>query len=308
MENLLEIRSPREPSLADKQTVRELFYAMPLIERGKPIQAELTWILLGRQNPDGHEKLLPDYCYNIFDVAQKTVFKAFPLFSDTLCVMDKAGAESAKTIEAAKKAVRLDWRNLGKATGVALRCIRFAQIEAKDYIDDDGFDELPPDKARDFYMIVFGRRWVEENESKIRAESPGKLVSDMFNQYLASWMAIIKEKKPYFESLSEQWSPEAMIQFQEGIAEGMGNFMDGQRNFVGESGRAGIYAFLLLAWPEISAMQESHPRKTITHLHEWMLPFMRVGVCTYLEVDELRAVCAPPPKGIGLALRPLFSK
>jgi hypothetical protein len=275
---------------------------MPLIERGSPLMAELTWVLQGRQNPEQHVKILPDYCYNIFDVVQKTVFRAFPLLSDTLLVMDKAGAESAKTIEAAKKVIRLDWGNLGRATGLVHRCVRYAQLEAKESIDGDAFT---PEKARELYTVVFGRRWVEENEAKIGVESPGKLVSDMLNQLFSSAVATVEKQKPYLESLAYQWSPEAMIQFNAGRAEGMTAFLDGDGELAGESARAGIYAFLLLAWPEIRAMQESQPRKTTTDLHEWMLPFMRVGVATYLEIDELRAVCAPPPKGIGLAIRPL---
>ena len=304
MENLLEIRSNREPNLADKQMVRELFYAAPLIERGKPVQAELLWVLLGRQNPEQHQKILPDYCYNIFDVAQKTVFKAFPLLSDTLLVMDPVGAESAKTIEAAKKVIRLDWRNLGRITGLALRCIRFAQLEAKESIDED----LTPDKARELYGIVFGRRWVEENEAKILVESPGKLMSEMFNQYLASWVATFERQKPYFESLAYQWSPEAMIQFNEGLAEGMTAFLTWDGQLAGESRRAGTYGFLILMWPEIKGLLEAEPKATVTDLHEWMQPFVRLGMVTDLSIEQLQDVCEPPPKGIGLSLRPLKSR
>lgn len=97
-----------------------------------------------------------------------------------------------------------------------------------------------------------------------------------------------------------------MIELNEGVAEGMTSFMDENRQFTGESGRAGIYFFLLLAWPEIKVMLEAEPRKTLTDLHEWMEPFMRVGMTTYIEIETLRDVCAPPAQnGIGLSLRPL---
>ena len=36
---------------------------------------------------------------------------------------------------------------------------------------------------------------------------------------------------------------------------------------------------------------------------------MRVGVTTYLDIDKLRDICAPPSGGgIGLSLRPLKSR
>jgi hypothetical protein len=64
----------------------------------------------------------------------------------------------------------------------------------------------------------------------------------------------------------------------------------------------------LLAWPEIQTLLETTPKKTVSDLHEWMKPFMRVGITAYIEVNTLRDVCAPPPVGIGLSLRPLKSR
>ena len=91
----------------------------------------------------------------------------------------------------------------------------------------------------------------------------------------------------------------------EGFAEGFNSFIDEVSQLAGESPRTGIYGFLLLVWPEIKAMLESNPRKTLTDLHEWLQPFMRRGLLTNLDIDTLRDVCAPPPSGIGLSLRPL---
>jgi hypothetical protein len=57
-------------------------------------------------------------------------------------------------------------------------------------------------------------------------------------------------------------------------------------------------------------MQESQPRrKTLTDLHQWLLPFMRMDVTPQLDIDTFRDVCAPPTQnGIGLSLRPLKSR
>ena len=113
---------------------------------------------------------------------------------------------------------------------------------------------------------------------------------------------------PKWDSLAYEWSPEAMRQFHEGVAEGTNSFLDENGQLAGESPRAGIYGFLLMIWPDIKAMLESTPRKTLTDLHKWMEPFMRVGVVNLVDLDYLRDVCAPiAQSGIGLQLRPLSS-
>ena len=96
----------REPNPTDRQTVKELFYTSPMVERGKPILVELKWVLLGRQNAEQHIKILPEYCYHIFDVFQKTYFKGFPLFHETVFIIDQAGFKAAKTIDEAKKVLK----------------------------------------------------------------------------------------------------------------------------------------------------------------------------------------------------------
>jgi len=96
-----------------------------------------------------------------------------------------------------------------------------------------------------------------------------------------------------------------MAEFNAGMAEGMTSFLDLEGQLTSESSRFGIYTFLLLVWPEIKAMLDANPKKTLNDLLEWMKPFMRLGITAYIEIDTLRDVCAPPPSGIGLSLRPL---
>jgi len=279
---------------------------MPLVERLNPLLDELLWVLLGRPDPEHRKKTLPDYCYSIFDVFEKTFFKGFPLLSETVQITDEAAFQSGKTIEDAKKALQLNWKNLGRLYGIVLRCIRFAELEAKSDVEHEIFYGLTPDEVSQFFTMIFGRQWVETNRARIVAEAPGKIMADMLNQYIASRVATLREMEPKWNALAFQWGPEAMEQFHAGMAEGMASFLDETGHFVGESGRAGIYSFLLLVWNEIKAMQESIPGKTLTDLHKWMQPFMRVGMVTYIEIDTLRDVCAPPSQfGIGLQMRKL---
>lgn len=140
----------------------------------------------------------------------------------------------------------------------------------------------------------------------ILAESPDANFARILNQFLASWAAELKTSQPTMAALAYQWSPAATVEFHEEFAEGLTSFLDESSQFTGESTRSGTYVFLLLAWPEIKVMIESSPNKTLTDLHEWMQPFMRVGVTPYLDIDQLRNVCAPSSQsGIGLTLRPL---
>ena len=89
------VETNREPTEADRQAVRKFLYAMPLLERGAPLLTELLWVLLGRPGEDSHPKILPDYCYHIFDALQRTFFKGVPQIHDTVLVMDQASRRRA---------------------------------------------------------------------------------------------------------------------------------------------------------------------------------------------------------------------
>ena len=298
----------REPDELDRKTVREFFYAMPLVERGKPLFAEMLWVLDGRKDEDEHVQTLPDYCYHIFDAVRATYFKNLPGLTDTIFIKDPTAAKEAKTIEAAKKVIQVDWRNLGRMVGIGISLLRFVEMESDKGVDGEGFGDCSPAKVREIFTIILGKRWVEENEAKIATEKPDKIYSDLLKQFIAEWVEKLKPAGAACGSFAYQWSAEAMIEFNEGVAEGLAGFMDKDQQFVGETTRSGTYAFLLLALPEIQAMLEAKPRKTVRDLHEWMLPFMRVGVTPYIDIDMLRDVCAPPPSGIGLTLRPLKTR
>src|ERR1035441_208398 len=143
-------------------------------------------------------------------------------------------------------------------------------MEAADVLKDDGFGDLTFDKAKELFMVIFGKQWVEENLAAITNEPADKIFAGALNQHLASWIKQIQVLQPKFDDLAYQWSPAAMSDFNEGFTEGFNSFLDVAGQLAGESGRSGIYGFLLLVWPEIKAMLESGPRKTLSDLHEWM--------------------------------------
>ena len=299
------IEMTREPNPADKQTVRAMFYAVPMVERCKPVMSEMVWCFGGCPNVALHEKILPDYCYNIFEAFRRTVFKGIPQLMDTLQIIDHAGLASAKTVAEAKKVIRFDWKNLGKMTGVLMRCVRFADLESADEFKRDVTGETTPEKTEELFAIIFGRQWVAENLAMIRNEPADQIFSKMLRQQLISLVAPLQSIQTNFEALAYQWSPVAMSDFNEGFTEGLTCFIDVDGQFSAESSRTGIYGFLLLMWPEIKVLLASNPKKTLSDLHEWLQPFMRRDVITTIDIETLRDVCAPPPSGIGLSLRPL---
>lgn len=301
---MVSVIEKRPPTDLDRQIVRNFFYAMPLLERGKPLFKELLWVLLGRQDEDRHQKILPEYCYNIFDVLRKTHFKNFPGISDIIYIRDHKVLAEAKTIEDAKKVVQMDWRNLGRACGIAMRCWRFAEKEAEQGMDGEGFNDFSPEKINELFEVIFGKCWVGKNADRIASTNPDTILAQELNQFISSWLAEARAKAEVFADVAFQWSAAAVQEFHQGIAEGMEGFIDENSQLVGETTRTGTYAFLALAWPEIKAMLESKEPKYISDLHKWMLPFMRVEVTPYLDIDTFRDVCAPPKQfGIGLSFR-----
>lgn len=278
---------------------------MPLLERGKPLMSELLWVLQECPHLEAHIKVLPDYCYNIFEVFKKTYFKGFPLLSETVIVSDQAGLKLAKTVAEAKGVVTVNWRNLGRMFGIVARCIRFAELESEAELISEGYGDLTPDKTKELLTFIFGMKWVEANHSLIANGSLEKLFSDKLTEFVASSVGGLQDIATNLECIAYHWSPSAMVELNDGFTEGFNSFLNLDGQLAGESPRAGIYSFLLLAWPEIKGMLESNPKKTVAALHEWMKPVMRIGVCTYVSIENLRDICEPPPRGIGLSLRPL---
>src|ERR1700733_13529124 len=59
-------------AVSDKETVEEFFRRTSMIERFEPVLAEIIWVVCGCQGRNEHAKLLPEYCYRIFEILIKT--------------------------------------------------------------------------------------------------------------------------------------------------------------------------------------------------------------------------------------------
>jgi hypothetical protein len=238
----------RKPTASDQKKFWDLLYAMPMIERGKPLVKEMFWML--QLHP--MTNALPAYCYRILEVFRKTYFKNFPALSDTVAIVDEVAAREAKTLEAAKKVMRIDWVKLGFVVGVATRCVRHAEWEVAAEAGDLG--KCAIEETKDICALLFGRQWVEVNSADITAKPLNDLIAEHLNRYLEPFIAQHAETGPKVGLLAYQWGSEAMTGFYKGMAEGMVGFLDESGSLVGESNRAGIYLFMLLVWPEIREM------------------------------------------------------
>jgi hypothetical protein len=289
----------------DRETVKEFFRHKSFLERWLPVVQEMASGWRAEKPTDQRQKCLPDYCYNILSVYRRTYFKGLPTMAETVNVTDKEGLSRAKTIKEAKQVLDINWRSLGIMMGIWSRGMRFFDLEAEDMLEKDGLLNLPLKKQKEVSEILLGKKQSQalkkfEKSGMLRATFK-KLGEDKIDE-LGEKLATVS---PEWVQRAYHWSPGAMAEFSAGMAEGQLSFLDEKGQFVGESNRANIYNFLLMAWPEIKEMLEANPKKTMSDLHLWMEPFMRQGLTSAMDIETLRDVCAPPPSGIGLSLRPL---
>ena len=144
---------------------------MTLFERGKPLLKELKWVLKGRENGAEHEMILPDYCYNSFDLLKRTLFNVVPTYSEIMTITDKDAAAAAVSVEDAKQCVKFDWEKFGAVIGMGIRCFRFIELEAEAKFTQEGLSDLTENEAADMAKWLFTWDRVEEKASALEQYS-----------------------------------------------------------------------------------------------------------------------------------------
>ena len=282
---------------------------MPVTRRLATVHTELTWYLTREANPVAHKKCLPDYCYNIFEKIRRTFFKAFPNFGETITLTgDSEALKACKTIEDAKRVVKIDWVRLGTVIGIGIRGMRFVEKEAENTLKREGVWGLVPKNGVAGLALVFDQSRLKKMSKACGTQDVGRGLEQILKENTAPHIENMPGMIQTLCQLAYQWGSDALAKLNEGVAIGLKEFLDEEGQPVNESVRSNIYEFLLLAWPEIKEMLEAKPKKTVGDLHKWMLPFMRRDMCNLVGPDYLRDVCAPMPSGIGLALRPLSAR
>ena len=290
---------------ADKKVVAEFYRRMPAMQRLDSVRAELNWYLTTEESSTPHEKCLPEYCYHIFEKFRLTYLRSYPKFSDTI-TGEVAGLADCKDLEQVKGLIKVDWFRVGKVFGMLMREKRFLEMESEPLLKREGLLGQPMDREK--LALVCDESMLPIDQAGSPILDVGELLARTLRQDTGPHLEKLSGGVEYFDRLAYLWGSDAQADFNRGKASGLTELLDGEGQFVGESTRANLYWFLLLAWPEIKPMLEAEPKKTVTDLHEWMLPFMREDITSLIGADTLRDVCAPPPSGIGLSLRPLKSR
>jgi len=285
---------------------KELLRTRSYMERMEPVVNRLIEIFAGLNHKAQAEVMLPDYCHNILQVLRKTCFKGIPTIEETVSY-DAKQLQECKTLEEIKTVIKMDWMKVGMAFGVLMRLQRFGEMEMQEQMDEDFFSDGAKEEKGELFELYFGKRWLQTKQ----AEMGGGNDEASFESHLMTrFNALFENIAKAFAASNHnayQWGPQAMIELNQGMGEGLSGFLDEDGQLAGQSNRLNIYWFLLLVWPEIKEMQASQPRKTITDLHEWMLPLMWAAIVANIDIEALRDICANPPGGIGLQLRPLSS-
>ena len=294
---------------ADQKVVEDFLRRIPVTERLASVNSEWNWYMTQAANPAPHEKCLPDYCYNILEKLRRTCLKAFPNFSDIITLAgDAKTLPVCKTIEEVKQVVKIDWVRMGTVVGLGIRGKRFVEMEAENALKREGIWGLVPENGGPDMALIFSPSRLERMANDGGIQDVGGGLEQILKDDTASQIERVPGMIEYWGKLAYLWGADALADFNEGVSIGLKEFLDEEGQPVVESVRANIYEFLLIAWPEIKETLESNPRKTVTDLHAWMLPFMRHGMTSLIDVETLRDVCAPMPSGIGLKLRPLSSR
>jgi hypothetical protein len=143
-----------------KIKLRKLFLKQSFIERWELVANEMKWVISGRPKMEEHEKILPDYCYGIFDLYKRTIFKAFPTLDETLICTDRRRLAECKTTEEAKQFITIKWENLGSVCSIGERVAMFYENQAEAELDKAGLLNMKPKKDKEFYELMIGDRWM----------------------------------------------------------------------------------------------------------------------------------------------------
>lgn len=249
--------------------IQEFFMRTPLAQRMRPVLAELLWVVRG--SPVCHEKVLPDYCYKILGKFKRTYFKALP--------PSPVGGDTGLPV---------DWNGLGRVIGIGLRCLRFGEVEIDQVLTSEGCLNDPG--MGELLEMIGSASALPGGKTEGVMLEPCPVQKEVFKSQLVKggqemWNSFMVSSQSAYAL-----GPEFLAKLNQGAAKGATGFMAGSGDLVGETSRANIYWFLLLAWPEIKQMQEARPRKTRKDFYEWMKPLAQDGLVSLLSLDQLMDV------------------
>lgn len=273
--------------------LRKMLSQKSYMERWEPMAKELRWVICGRPNEEQHQKILPDYCYNILELYKRTIYKGYVPISEAIFIKDKERAATCKTISEAKEIMTIDWEKLGQVFSIGERGMMFFENEAEQKLKQDGLLDLTPNQDDDIYKLVFGDRWAEKRKTEIQAQEPAKPLEEIIVERLFAIEATAKRAVPEWHQKALEWDAEAVTKFHAGVAKGSAAFLDKDGELVGEKKikLRDTYEMLLTGWPEIEEMLKADPPKTRNHLWEWLRPFSYALWIEIQDLEQLNRLC-----------------
>ena len=266
--------------------LREMLARKPLLARLEPVMVELSWVVAGRPGADQHQKILPEYCYQIFELYRRTLLKVLAPLSEVVAVKDPERAASCASTQEAKQAVAIDWEKLGAVIGMGERSLMFVGGELEGKIQEAGLSDLTAEQEAKAGKMLFGEEPVVENPGESQAlEGQALAVAERLEKGVAEW-----------HQKAVGWGPEAVSPFHAGVAKGAAGFLDQSGQLEGERKikLPRTYELLLIAWPEIADMLAARPPKTRNDLWEWLTPFSLRRLDRDRRTWSNSTGCAPP--------------
>lgn len=275
------------------------------MERLEPVSKEQIWVITGRPNADQHHKILPDYCYNIFDLYARTVFKSYTPISEVITITDKERAATAKTIEEARTAMKIDWEKMGSVFSMGERAMMFFENEAEPLLKRDGLLDLPKEKDDEIYQLMFGDRWMKAKLAEFQALDKDKPVEEIIGQGITGLEEKTKKAVPEWHQKARDWEPGATTKFHAGAAKGSVGFLDqaGELHSERKIKHKNTYEMLLICWPEIEEMIKA--KKRMEDLWNWLLPFSHPYWIEIQDLDQLVSLARSIKLKLKKAGRPL---
>jgi hypothetical protein len=263
------------------------------MERWEPVAKEMQWVIGGRPNAAQHQQILPDYCYLIFDLYARTIFKTLSPLSEALTITDKERAATAKTVEEAREAMKIDWDKMGSVFSVGERAMMFFENEVEPMLKRDGLLDLPREKEDELYQLLVGDRWLKAWLEKIQALDKDKPVEEIIETQITALAERTKKAVPEWHQKARDWEPGATTTFHTGAARGSAKFLNPAGELHGERKikHKSTYEILLICWPEIEEMIKA--KKRMEDLWNWLLPFSHPYWIEIQDLDQLVSLARP---------------
>jgi hypothetical protein len=215
----------KAPDQPDQELIQDFLGRMSFEDRWQPVAEEMQWVIGGCKNPTEHKKMLPAYCYPILAACRRTVFKNFPSLDDTIFVIKDADGKSVKKL-------RIDWRCMGRVVSIGERGLRYLDLEAIPLLKADGILDLKPEKEEMVLRMVFGNRWLKQKLAKLILR-PHRYIKTFVEKCRSLYFMIKILGFSKWGHLAYRMGPEAIAEFNAGLAEGQVGFLDNDAKLAG---------------------------------------------------------------------------